>query len=313
MIQSVTVTNYLGEKIHMVLTRPEDSGFAITKIDGLGPGKADINISEIATTDGGVYNSARMDSRNIVLNLKFWGTELKDWEGKRYNASIEELRQLTYKYFPLKSNVSVVIETDNRIGEIQGYVESNEPDIFSKEEGCQISIMCPDPMFYAHGQTVDTTLYGVEPLFEFPFENNSLTEPLLEMGELMLRFDGNILYEGDGVVGMEIHLHLIDRAENINIYNVNTKESMHIDTDKIASITGSALASGDEIIINTFKGQKSLTLLRSGRKYNILNAIKRDADWFQLSKGDNVFTFTADYGRTNIQFKALHKIGYEGM
>ena len=42
MIKSVTVTNYLGEKLKMELARPEESGFAITQIKGLGPQKSTI-------------------------------------------------------------------------------------------------------------------------------------------------------------------------------------------------------------------------------------------------------------------------------
>jgi hypothetical protein len=67
MIKSVTVTNYLGESIKMELGFPEKSGFLIQNIDGLGPGKATINLTQFATSDGSLFNSAKLNERNIVF------------------------------------------------------------------------------------------------------------------------------------------------------------------------------------------------------------------------------------------------------
>ena len=43
MIRAVTVTNYLGESKRFELAFPEESGFAVQSISGLGPSKADIS------------------------------------------------------------------------------------------------------------------------------------------------------------------------------------------------------------------------------------------------------------------------------
>lgn len=53
MIKSVTIQNYLGEKIVLELARPEKSGFIIKSIDGLGPPGANINTTQVSTNDGG--------------------------------------------------------------------------------------------------------------------------------------------------------------------------------------------------------------------------------------------------------------------
>ena len=67
MIKSITVTNYLGDSIKLVLARPEESGFVVTSVTGLGSGKANINTTEIATTDGDLFNSARLQDRKSVV------------------------------------------------------------------------------------------------------------------------------------------------------------------------------------------------------------------------------------------------------
>lgn len=294
MIRAVTVTNYLGESKRFELAFPEKSGFAVQSISGLGPSKADINTTEISTNDGSLYNSARVNSRNIVMSLKLM-----------FTPQIEDTRQDSYKYFPIKKRVTLLIETDNRICETYGYVESNEPDIFSSDETTQISIVCPDPYFYSAGPdgTNTTIFYGVEPLFEFAFSNESLTESLIEFGEIKNETEQTVYYSGDAEIGVVITIHAIGNVRNITIYNTGTREVMRIDTDKLEKLTGSGMVAGDEIIISTIKGDKSITLLRNGIYTNILNCLDKDSDWFQLSKGDNIFAYVVEEGTTNVQFK----------
>lgn len=51
----------------------------------------------------------------------------------------------------------------------------------------------------------------------------------------------------------------------------------------------------------------------NGKTTNILNCLDKNADWFQLAKGDNIFAYTAEYGSTNLQFKIENRIVYEGV
>ena len=302
MIKSITVTNYLGDSLKLELAKPEKSGFIVETMSGLGAGKATINTTEVATNDGSLYNSARVSSRNITLGLRFL-----------FDPTIEDVRQRSYKYFPLKKKVTLQIETDNRLSEIEGYVESNEPDIFSKEEGADISIICPFPFFYSASGDQTTIFSGVEPEFEFPFSNESLENNLLIMGEIQNKTENVVIYEGDVETGVTITIHALGEATNITIYNVSTRESMFIDTVKLENLTGSGIVAGDDIVICTVKGQKSVTLVRQGDRTNILNCLGKNADWFQLSKGDNIFAYTADTGTTSLQFKIENKILYEGV
>lgn len=307
MIYSFTITNYLGDTIKLTLREPALSGFLIKSVTGLGPVKANINTTEVATNDGSKFNSARLTQRNIVFQMVFVDT-LK-------GESVEDIRQKSYKYFPTKKNVDIIIETDNRYVKTTGYVESNEPNIFSSQEGAQISIICPDPYFYTAGDNGDivTEFYSIAPMFEFPFSNESLTDPMVVFSEIQSRAAGVITYYGDTEIGMVIRIHALGEATNIAIYNTDTREVMRIDTDKIKKITGKGLVVSDDIIINTAKGNKSITLLREGVSYNILNCLGKNPDWFTLTKGDNVFAFTAETGITNLQFRVENKIIYEGV
>lgn len=301
MIKSITVTNHLGESVVLELRSPEKSGFLIQDVSGLGPAKALINTSEIVTNDGAIYNSSRVNSRNILFTLLFLP-----------KLTIEDTRQLSYKYFPIKKRVSLLIETDNRICQTYGYIESNDPNIFSKEEGASISIICPDAYFYSVELTT-TLVSGTLPAFEFPMSNESLSESLIEFGIMNTATSGVIQYEGDAEIGMLITLHFLGLATNIMIYNKITQEKMIINTDKFETLIGSPITSGDEIIISTVKGQKYVYLFRNGEYYNILNCLDRGANWFQLSKGENTFIYTCDVGIENVELKIENQTLFEGV
>lgn len=301
MIKAVTVTNYIGESKRFVLPQPELSGFALFRMEGIGPPKATINTTESVTLDGSSFNSSRAQQRNIVLSLMFLPTPL-----------IEDARHETYKYFPIKQRVTLLIETDRRTVETYGYVESNEVDIFSSVETTQISIICPDPYFYSEGYS-STIFYGIEPAFEFIFSNESLMEPLIEFGYIRNMTEQTVWYEGDAETGVTITIHVVGEVHNITIYNVQTREKMRIDTNKLEALTGRGLSSGDEVIINTVRGEKSVKLLREGLYSNILNCLDKGSDWFTLHKGDNVFTYVADSGAENLQFKIENRTVYEGV
>ena len=304
MIKSVTVINHLNEKLKLELKRPEKSGFAVTSIEGLGPVKADIHTVEVSTRDGSSYNSARTSQRNIVLYLKFL-----------FRNSIEDIRQESYRYFPVKKPITLIIETDNRTLGIDGYVEQNEPEIFSNSEGTQISIICPDPYFYSLGKNGSNvvTFYGVEPLFDFPFPNESVSDSTFEFSAIQTQTYKNVPYAGDIDTGVTITMRAVGDVENVTIYNTGTRESMKIDTDKLKNITGSKIVAGDEITICTLKGFKSATLLRDGVYVNIINCLSKGANWFQLSKGDNTFAYVADSGAANLQFKIAYNVLYDGV
>lgn len=304
MIRTVTVKNYVGESLTINLFDGNpDHGFIIKEIDGLGPPKANVNTTKLATTDGSIFNSARLDERNIVIKLLFEPA-----------PDIEATRQRSYRYFPLKKPVTLTIEEDHRILTTTGYVETNEPDIFSKAEGNSISIICDDPYLYSAGEdgVNETVFYGIDPMFEFEFENEDLEEPTIEFGSIENETEKTVYYDGDSEIGITIYIHAVGESGTITIYNTGTRERMIIDSDKIQQLTGSGIVAGDELIITTMRGNKRILLLRGGYYINVLNALDRDSDWFTLTKGDNVFAYVAEYGSENLEFTIENKTIYEG-
>lgn len=302
MIKSITVTNPKGESLVLDLFHPEKSGLIVKSITGLGPPKANINSTDLATADGALYSSARASTRNIVFNLAFM-----------FAPTIEDVRQKTYKYFPLKKKVTIEVQTDNRSLMTEGYVESNSPDIFSKEESAQISILCLDPFFYDPNPTY-TQFATVTPNFEFPFSNESLEDDMIEFGIINLDTRSVLDYSGDVDTGVLITVHAIGSVSGtITIYNVETHESMKINLSKIKTLIGRDYGNGDDILISTVSGDKYVQVLHDGKYTNAIAAIEKLADWFTISVGKNIFNFTVTSGTENLAMTFSYRNAYGGI
>ena len=133
------------------------------------------------------------------------------------------------------------------------------------------------------------------------------------MGEVTPTRSQNIHYSGDAEIGIMIYIHAFGDVTNLSIYNLSTREVMKIDDGKLIILTGSGISKGDDIIISTIKGQKYITLIRGGEYINIINSLGVSTNWFQLIKGDNLFAFNADTGRTNLEFHIENRWIYEGV
>lgn len=124
--------------------------FAIVRIDGLDPPMNSVNISTAGNMDGGIFNSARLEPRNIVITAVLYG-------------NIEQSRQELYSIFPQKSSVAVFFKDKNRNLKAVGYVERPACNPFDLRETAQISVICPDP--YWHDATETTAeLAAFEPV-----------------------------------------------------------------------------------------------------------------------------------------------------
>ena len=56
-----------------------------------------------------------------------------------------------------------------------------------------------------------------------------------------------------------------------------------------------------------------MRLLRNGAYTNIIAALNKDADWFQLSNGRNEFSFTAETGEKNLVATFNYRNAYGGV
>lgn len=142
---TATIQNSSGS--YLDLTGNEQR-WTVLSITGLNPPPATVNLTAMAAADGAKFNSARVNTRNIVIQL-------------RINGDVETNRDALYGFFSVKENCTFLYKTRSREVMIYGYVESVECDLFSESEVFQASILCPFPWFADATQngTVLATIY----------------------------------------------------------------------------------------------------------------------------------------------------------
>lgn len=303
MIEYIRIKNHFGEILDLEMKSPEKSGFFVRGIQGLGPSKSTINISEALSMNGGFYNSSRVTSKNLVLDIGF----LDDG-----NYSIEQTRQQTYRFFPMNKPLTIEVKTENRTGIITGYVETNEPNIFSNLETTLISVLCP-AAFFVDPNYVTTTFTGIISGFRFPWSNESTVAKLLQFSTIYINAFANVFYNGDVDNGLVFYIDVTGAVNNLTITFTTTGETMPISSSVITAMTGFNLKAGDKLEISTVRGNKYIRLIRSGVTTNILNALGANVSWFTLKRGDNLFTYSASSGVENLIFNIKHQLIYEGL
>ena len=288
---TMQIRNRVGESYQI---SGKEKEYQITNISGLNPPSAQVNLSNVVGLDGGKFNSAKLNTRNIVLTLKING------EGA---DQVEENRQNLYRFFPTKQLIRFFFQNKNRNVYIDGYVDSFEVGLFDQVQMAQISIICPYPYFTS--QTVEISdvsdNYGV---FTFPFsieEDDPIPFSIIAVGSTGVVYNGS---EGD--TGCTIEVDFTDSVSSLSIRNVLTGEEFGITYNFIAD---------DKLIINTQKGDKSVTLVRAGVRSNLFAYIVHGSVFFQLESGDNYFVYDADNMTMNetVYINFIHRDNFRGV
>ena len=249
------------------LTLTNNPSYVITSVEGIDPPDAVINWVRNAGTDGSVYNSAYADNRLITITIAI-------------NPGAEHNRHQLYRYFKSKEPVRVYYTTETRELYIDGYVQNFSVGLFQKNQIAQISILCLDPMFKGAKESA-TNLSQVTPLFEFPFDIDSVGIPFSELGEITETLVNNY---GDMETGAIITLSAIGSCANPMIINVDTNEFFKVND---------SLTTGDKIIIDTRKKHKSVKKISGGVTTNIIGLVESGSSWLTVAPGGSYFTVEA--------------------
>lgn len=288
MIKKVTVFHNpdKSDAFTMVLTDPtnvtDETGFAINNIEGLGPVEADINTTEMVV-DGDLFNSARVGKRNIVFELEFYSES---------GSGIESTRQYSYQLFPIKKMVYIEIETDNRTVWTKGYVEKNEPLIFSDKSGSQVSIICPDPKWYDSDGDMSTQI----------IPNTSTT----------IEYDGEVETGGtlNMIIGSDVEAPVYAGTPAFTITCANSDG----DAQLIEVFTpNEGFHQGDVISIKSITGDKGCIWTDTAdADHNALNLISQNPNWIVFKPGLNTIMVT-DPNSAIEEAVFVNPICYEGV
>ena len=108
----------------------------LISVTGITPPGADVSLSNLATKDGSVFNSSRLNNRNVVLTIL-------------PIVKVEQARLDLYRVFKTKQWVRLYLTSASRSVYVDGWVETMDGDLYENSQRIQISILCPDPYLKA--------------------------------------------------------------------------------------------------------------------------------------------------------------------
>ena len=282
---SLILENKHGDQLTFGMNSP----FTIEEIQGLNPPDATINTSQVSLFDGAKYNSGKVNMRQ--LNIAF---------AIEYSAAYNRIK--VYNVLKSKQEVRMYYNGDQRDVYIDGYIQSIDVSHFTMKQVVTVSILCPSPFFQA-AQMIVNELKNIVSAFHFPFF--STAEPQIVFGYFSNDVGVTIPNDGDVETGMIIELYARSSITNPKIFNYVTQDFIGVNY---------AMETADLITIDTRKGHKTVTLLRSGVETNIFNYVMPNSTWLQLEASGSTFVYEVGGGILGdllVTFK--HSNLYEGV
>lgn len=243
----------------------------IRDISGLGPVKADINTTQYGSGDGGFYTGGNINTRNIVFKLGF----NPDWTVH----TVATLRQLVYGYFMSKQPVRLrFFRDDGPAVEIEGYCESNEPNIFSKDPEMEVSVICPNPDFIAVAQSIVGGTANEDP------------------DEVEFTLLGNVETSGRVVITTTTTEEPPVTDPDPDYDGTFTLEHKTLAAGADTFVVTGSTAEGLQLIIDSARGNKIAENLIGTEHINLLNTMTVGSVWLALKPGTNKFRVLLDEG-----------------
>lgn len=255
---TLEVTNEYDQTLSLT----QNPAYSIKSISGLDPPEASINKTKLANSDGSEFNSAFLNDRQIIITMAI-------------ESPAELNRNNLYTY--LKSKKKVKIHYKNGIRDVytEGIIQKVDVSFFEKKEIAQITIDCVNP-YFLNEEDSNADISAVQALFEFPF---MISEPI-PFSEIEAAEPVQVINKGNDQTGVIITLtayrHSV--AGNISITNLNNNMTFKINR---------GISAGDQIVVNSIRGEKSLYYISNGVKTNILNSMDRTSQWIVLEPGIN--------------------------
>ena len=240
-------------------------------VGGLDPPKATVNLTNLAGMDGALFNSAMVNTRNLVISLKITG-------------DIEANRLELYRFFRPKHACTFYFKNKRRDVKIKGVVESVECPQFTNKEIMQVSILCPAPYFQDIEEIV-ADMSDSSAGFSFPFSIN-IGDPI-PFSEYTIRKQTSVINASETDVGVLFEVFFLASASRVVIVNIGTGETME---------ASYSFLPGDTLKISTETGNKKVTLVRGGVARNLFLALSDDSVFLQLEPGNNTFSYLVDDG-----------------
>lgn len=261
-----------GEKLSLT----NNQYFYLVNTDGQTVANTNISSVTIGGIDGDEINNIQAQPRTMILNLRI-----------KPGVNVENAKRAILKVVKLKQKCTIIWTQNERTLEIQGVVEAVDMPRYNNAVLMQISIHCEQPFWEDIVQIVNE-INEAEPLHYFtddPGDMLYFPDAGIPFGELDTSRTRMFANAGDVAIGMLIEVLAYGTVTNPIIYDQNGNFfGVGYGTKPLV------MSAGDVLLINTVKGEKSVTL----NGVNKLDFVKPQSTWLQLDAGSNEFSINSD-------------------
>lgn len=267
------------------------SPFLLVNADGCYYIDNNVTISENTMSDGGAYQGSVARIRNIVLTVQ-------DLTNHVYN------RNLLAALFKSGEPGTLIFQEDAQQRKIDYYVESVNSTGQSGVRTYTISLLCPDPFFYA---MEDVTVYMAAwiPNFKFIHEFVATGEEFgYRSSERLQKITNQNAADN---IGMTITITANGDITNPSVIRVESNEAITIGT----AFKPLNMVAGDRVVINTADNDKHVYLIHENVTTEINEYLTEDSVFIQLMRGENDIGYNAESGVDNMVVQLTYRLKYQ--
>ena len=257
--------------------------FDLINADGLTVANTSIATTTTPQIDGDTLQNIQANPRPITLDLQI-----------KSGLDVERAKRQILDVIKIKKRGTLTFiqgaGTEQRTIEISGVVQTISMPRFTNAVIMQVSIYCNDSFW----QDVNDVIVEISRIIAahhfavyFPVDNP------IPLGVIDRQMQQTYNNDGDVDTGMIITIIATGTVTNPKIYNQNG-EFIGVDD---------TLTVGDKVVINTYKGKKTIT--KNG--VSIFNKITSGSVFLRMETGTNVFSINADAGAQYMYFYVSFK------
>ena len=277
------------------LSLSANNDFYLTHIDGQTSATASATSSVIGGVDGDTISNMQAVARPLIFDLRI-----------KNGVDVEDAKRKILRVIKLKQNGTIVWEQNGRTVEITGKVERIEMPSWAREVVMQVELHCEQPFWEDIEAVIEQISEAISLHYftEDPTDMLFFSEDGIVIGEYDTTRSKDFFNRGDVSVGLEIAILALSEVTNPIIYDANGN---FFGVGYGTSEKQVKMQRGDEIIITTHRGKKSVTL----NGVSIFDKIKPNSTWLQLAAGDNRFAINSDDNALdNMSFSLIYKQRY---
>jgi hypothetical protein len=286
--RKITCTNKDG--VSITFTEEGFEPFLLMSIEGVYDSENEVTMSNHTMIDGATYQGSIKRPRNIVLTFR----DEPNFAENR--ASLDELfkdgEEGTFLYEDS--------EGDKRI--ITYYVENTTSEGTHSSRIHTVSLLCPDPFFYAVNDAV-LRMAEWNGLFEFPHEFFQWEEIGYRSHVKMRSILNKNAMDN---IGMIIQIYANDTVVNPWIIIVEQNKRIKVGGNG-RDLT---MVAGDILEIRTVTGDKHVYFTHEGVKEEINYMVTGDSEYIQLKRGWNNVGYDADSGSENMTIRLTYRLKF---